>query len=118
MPYGQSLPLHAVFENQMDILKILKEQGCVLNRGDADGLTSLHAAIYNNHRAAQALLEASAQPDIENRYGNTPLLRVVHSYGDDLSVISALLRHGADPLHKNKSGPALTNAQRERKTQI
>lgn len=105
MPYGQSLPLHTVFENQMDILKFLIEEGCDLNRGDADGLTPLHgAAIYNNHGAAKALLEAGAQPDIEDKYGNTPLSRAVHSYGDDLSVISLLLRYGADPLHKNKFG--------------
>jgi len=105
MPYGQSLPFHAVLENKMDILKFLIEQGCDLNIGDDDGLTPLHAAaLGNNREAAVALLSSGAQPDIEDRYGNTPLFRAVYSYDGDLSVISLLLQNGADPLHKNKAG--------------
>jgi ankyrin repeat protein len=104
-PYGQSLLLHAVFENKMNILKFLIEQGCDLNKGDDDGLTPLHAAaLENNREAAATLLSSGAQPNIEDRYGNTPLLRAVYSYEDDLSVISLLIQHGADPLHKNKGG--------------
>jgi ankyrin repeat protein len=105
-PYGQSLLLHAVFENKMNILKFLIEQGRDLNKGDDDdGVTPLHAAaLENNREAAAALLSSGARADIEDRYGNTPLLRAVYSYKGDLSVISLLLQHGADPLHKNKGG--------------
>jgi ankyrin repeat protein len=103
MPYGQSLPMHAVWQNKMDILKFLIEQGCDLNKGDDDGLTPLHAAaLENNREAAVSLLAADAQPNTEDRFGNTPLFRAVYSYRGDPSVISLLLRYGADPLHKNK----------------
>ncbi|HST20350.1 MAG TPA: ankyrin repeat domain-containing protein [Blastocatellia bacterium] len=105
MPYGQSLPMHAVFENKMDILKFLIKRGCDLNKGDDDGLTPLHAAaLENNREAAAALLRGGAEPDIEDRFGNTPLFRAVYSYEGDPSVISLLLQQGADPFHKNKAG--------------
>lgn len=105
MPYGQSLILHAVFEKKLDILEFLIKQGCELNKGDDNGLTPLHAAaLENDSIAAEILLTAGAQVDIEDKFGSTPLFRAVYSYQDNLSVISLLLKYGASPLKKNKAG--------------
>src|SRR5436305_1551497 len=105
MPYGQSLALLAVLEDKMEILEFLIAQGCDLNSGDDDGWTPLHAAAFkNNLKASEALLAANAQVDAEDKYGNTPLFRAVFGFEDDLSVIALLLKHGANPLHKNRSG--------------
>jgi ankyrin repeat protein len=105
MPYGQTLALHAVLENQIEILRFLIERGADLNKGDDDGFTPLHAAaLENNINATEIILEAGANVEIVDNYGNTPLSKAVYSYRDDLSVISLLLKYGADPFHKNKGG--------------
>jgi uncharacterized protein len=106
MPYGQSLVLLSVLERRNSILKFLIEQGCNLNQGDRErGLTPLQAAVlHNNFEAAEMLIEAKAIVNVEDKYGNTPLLDAVHTFQDDLSIIRLLLSSGADPLHQNYYG--------------
>ncbi len=105
MPYGQTLAMLSVFENQIEILKYLIKHGADLNKGDNDGCTPLHAAaLENNLSAAEIILEAGAQVDKEDKFGNTPLSEAAYTYRKDLSLISLLLKYGADPFHKNKAG--------------
>lgn len=103
-PYGQSLILHAVLENKLEILNFLIQQNCNPNQADESGLTPLHAAAQNNNvEAAEILLSANAQIDLEDKFGNTSLLDAVHAYQSDMSMISLLIKAGADPFHPNKS---------------
>lgn len=105
MPYDQSLVLHAVLSNQIDILRFLIEQGCDLNKGDKAGLTPLQgAAQMENLQAARLLLAGHARVDTEDSYGNTPLMDAVFVKRGDPEMISLLLEYGADPFHENKSG--------------
>ena len=105
MPYGQSLAQLAAFEGDVEILEFLISHGCDLNRGDDDGWTPLHAAAFkNNLTAAELLLAANAQVDAQDKSGATPLFRAVFEFRGDLSMISLLLKYGADPLHEDSSG--------------
>ena len=55
----------------------------------------LHSAVAaGDHDAAEALLEAGADPDCVQQGGYTPLLAAAHS--DDPKLAALLLRHGAD----------------------
>lgn len=105
-PYGQSLILLAVFENQTALLPYLIERGCDLNDGDDEhGLTPLHAAALDHRlEAAKILLAHGAKVDAEDHYGNTPLYRAMFAYPDEMDMVRLLIKHGANPLHSNKSG--------------
>jgi ankyrin repeat protein len=55
----------------------------------------LHSAVAaRDHEAAEALLEAGADPDAVQQGGFTPLLAAAHH--DDPEMVALLLRHGAD----------------------
>jgi ankyrin repeat protein len=105
-PYGQSLALLAVLENQTGILEDLIANGCDLNDGDDErGLAPLHAAALNDRvEAARLLLAHGARVEAEDRYGDTPLYRAVYAYQGNPEMVKLLLEHGADPAHENQHG--------------
>jgi len=104
-PYDKSLVLHAVLENQLDILSFLIQQGCDINQADDSGMTPLHAAAINNNvKAVEILLSANAEVDIEDKFGNTPLAQAVFSCKEDIAVVKLLFERGANPSHSNING--------------
>jgi hypothetical protein len=60
--------------------------------------SALHVAVINKHEGVvRTLLQAGANRDAQDKYGNTPLHEV-----NDLGVLHALLEVGADTQLKNK----------------
>lgn len=53
-------------------------------------------------KTAELLLDAGSDPNVENQYGNTPLLLAVSRA--DARLVNLLLAHGAVPDRKNKDG--------------
>lgn len=108
--------------NAEDIAVALIKQGVHLETRDFYGRSLLGlAAGKGNHLVVDAMLNAGTQ-DInhQDRQGNTPLLLALVPKGkgnrhfnpdNRRALVYALLKHGADPLHKNRLGQtALTLA--------
>jgi len=69
---------------------------------DHDGRTALHCAIdLGNEDAARALVNAGADVNALDRWGNSPLWRAVYHAPGSAAIIELLLEHGADPTVKN-----------------
>ncbi len=76
------------------------------NAADANGWTPLHFAAQEQQAAiATALLEAGAEVDAQDAHGRTPLAVALFNVRDRPGeVIKVLLRAGADPDLKSRSG--------------
>jgi ankyrin repeat protein len=105
---GRSLLMHAVLAMPPDpsVVKLLIDRGADVNA--ADGLhksTSLHfAASFGRHDLVTALLDAGAEVDPMDSFGNTPLWEAAMRPKSTGAVIKELLRRGADPQKKNYQG--------------
>ncbi len=76
-----------------------------INAGDDDGKTPLHQAIdLGAEDLALSLVEAGADVDVRDRWGNTPLWRAVYHAPGTETLIDALLEQGADPSAANNHG--------------
>jgi ankyrin repeat protein len=76
--------------------------------------TALHFAARDHHAAlVRLLLDAGAEVDPVDVFGDTPLWRAVMTAGSDLSTLSVLLGHGADPRRKNRHGLSPLDLARE-----
>ena len=74
-PFTDNPLHHAAFTNDFSRIKALLETNPeLLNSADADHRTALHyAAVADSIEAAQALLDAGADPNRQSRVGVTPL---------------------------------------------
>jgi ankyrin repeat protein len=69
---------------------------------DADGRTPLHSAIdVAAVDAVRVLLDANADVNVSDRWGNGPLWRAVYHAPGTVAIIELLLERGADPTAKN-----------------
>jgi ankyrin repeat protein len=73
-----------------------------LDAAEPDGRTPLHRAIDSAaDDAARRLVEAGADVNEPDRWGNTPLWRAIYNAPLTMDIASLLLDHGADPNTKN-----------------
>jgi ankyrin repeat protein len=114
---GRAPLMHAVLREHDDpsMIELLLERGADPNLVEpGQDWTPLHVAARDQKEATvRVLLEAGARVDPVDVFGNTPLWRSVMSSGSKLAVSRELLRHGADPHRKNKSGVAPIDLARE-----
>ena len=83
----------------------LVSDGVGVNTPDDNGWTPLHFATQDwNERLCRVLLDAGANPNLQDSHGNTPLWRATFSSRGRGEVLTLLREFGADPLLKNKSG--------------
>lgn len=74
-------------------------------RGPQGGATALHYAVRAEARdAIAALIEAGADPNLQDVNGNTPLWDAVSSTRSGPDVVRALIAAGADRAVRNRSG--------------
>lgn len=92
-------PLHSASENDTEysvaICRLLLESGANINAQEKDGYTPLHTAAYNAPNNAMFLLNNSADPNIKNKEGETPIF--LASGFREIESVKSLLRAGADP---------------------
>jgi len=82
-------------ENRADVARWLLSKGANPN-GTATAGSPLHAAAQLGHgEVCQALIQAGADLDLQDKLGETPLHKA--SSGGYVEVITALLDAGADP---------------------
>ena len=128
---GNNALILAVFAREYELVKFLanyhkNEKGKVIpeiepidvNWKNKDGISALHLAIkLKNYRIAEILLRAGANPNLEDRFGETPIFNAVRE--DEPDLIELLLVYGADINHKNREGQTslIVSAQNRKRQQ-
>lgn len=95
--YNTPLHLAAFNNNHTAVVQLLVAAGASLDKRAKDGSTPLLLATGNksgNPQPARLLIQAGADPNISNRYGRTPLFRVVQNGEAELADL--LIQAGAD----------------------
>ena len=100
------------FEGHIMILNDLLRLGARVDVQDTAGHTPIFYSISLVERfnatlfeVAKKLLEAGANPNIPDRFGNVPLAVCCAASGFDTEQnLKLLLKHGADPYIRNHSG--------------
>lgn len=95
----------AATDGDADAVAAALASGAPIDAVDYRGLTALAlSAINSNAVAAHLLLEAGANTEIADRYGNTPLWAAVFNARGDATIVRLLREAGADPDHVNEAG--------------
>ena len=96
----QTLLFAAVKDNNTQQVKLLLDKGADPNAYDDDSDDVLiNAAIYASSDCMKLLLKKKANPNLKNKYGQTPLMLCTH----DLDKMKLLLQYGADINAKSNS---------------
>lgn len=100
--YAQQTTLFdAVQNNNIKEVKMLLDKGADPNAYDDDSDNVLiHAAFYASLDCMKLLLKRKANPNLKNKYGQTPLMYCTH----DAGKMKLLLKYGADINAKSNSG--------------
>jgi len=104
-------------ERQLAAIDALIRSGADIHETDKNGVTPLHHAVrFRSPAAVEALLmQVAAVNQPCKRSGSTALHRAVTSAGapgtagkeaETLQIIALLMRYGADPTIKNRTGKA------------
>lgn len=93
--------LSAIKANDISLTRSLLEIGASLTEVDSDSDNVLmYAALYSTPACMELLLSAGANPNLQNKFGETALFWSVH----DFEKAKLLLAHKASINHKSKSG--------------
>lgn len=97
--------IHAVIENNIEVLQLLIENEVLLDIQERNGFTALHYAVeYQNQEAFKLLISAGANANTTDYYGNSPLWTAVFKRSNNHYFIEQLIKLGVDPEHINKAG--------------
>lgn len=95
--------LEAAFDNELDVLLKLLEQGVEPECADEHGTTLLSEACAGNAKeVVEMLLGEACDPNSIGRYHRSPLWRAAYAGNDEL--IRVLLRSGGDPRECDEQG--------------
>lgn len=101
----ERFPLHqAVFYNDFETVDRLLDKGYTVAHETDDGQTPLHIAAECNQPAmCYFLLQNGAEINAPDNFGGSPL-HAAAACQDRTRVINLLLRHGANPLQRDREG--------------
>jgi ankyrin repeat protein len=87
-------------------LKKLLDSGHIeVDAVDSDGKSALHHAIdSHDNQTVRLLVEANADVNLRDRWGNNPLWRAIYHTPEMSDIVALLLDHGAQPAAKNNHG--------------
>ncbi|MFP4364222.1 MAG: ankyrin repeat domain-containing protein [Spirochaetia bacterium] len=88
---------YAVWNNRIDIAKILLQNGAKTEITFNTWSLVNQAAAESNREVLQLLLEHGADPDVPNGDNQTALHSALYQENVDPKIIEILLKHGADP---------------------
>lgn len=88
--------------SNVPITKAIIENGANVNAAANDGTTALHLAVSGPEDSIKALIKANADPNAQDKNGNTPLILAAKWEGE--KKVRMLLRAGADYNIKNNAG--------------
>ena len=102
--YGET-PLHvAALNGQLDVARLLLENGAEVNQALTNGATPLWVAAHQGQLdVAKLLLEGGADVNQANTYGATPLHVAAHQ--GQLDVVKLLIQRGAEVNKALTNGP-------------
>jgi len=114
---GMTILMNAILEEDVDpsIIQLLIQRGADINASESSQRwTALHlAARDQKEKIVPILLDAGADVDPVEVFGNTPLWRSVMTSTSNLAVIKELVAHGADPYRRNNYGVAPIDIARD-----
>ena len=101
--YGR-IPLYwAARTGNIEIVRLLVENGSDINLKDNDGWAALHTTAYNGREAAaEYLIKKGAELDIRNNDGETPLYWAARR--GNTRLVKLLVKNGANINARTKSG--------------
>jgi len=119
--YGYPLE-DAMWDGDLDKIDLLLKAGAQVDRQDADnGFTALHWAIrlsnedvQKTHLIIERLLAAGANPNIQDRSGDTPLHHIFRKQwvnDEIISIVNLLMQAGADCTIKDHYGVTATDVK-------
>lgn len=102
---GSTALLAAIAYKSLDVIPVLLEHGADVTVQDKDGSTALHYAVEHKlPQVAEQLLRKNPRiVAIADKFGNEPLWTAVFNAKGDYELVSLLLRHGANPQHRNNA---------------
>ena len=90
--------------NTTQVLALL-DSGVDVNGRTSDGSYALNrAAVFNEVEVMQLLLERGADPNVQNREGDTPLICATKYAGGHAATVKALVEAGTNLAIKDKDG--------------
>ena len=105
-----SLLQYALMGHNLEICQFLVDQGSELNKQFSDGSTELHQVAFLSSRLkseedlpkllklAEDMLQRGADPNLKDKYGNTPLWTACdNGYPTGYRLVKLFLKYGADP---------------------
>jgi ankyrin repeat protein len=96
-------PLHkAAYKGHVDVVKLFLELGVDPNTQDKDGGRRCTRRRLGPCRCCEASSGTRRDPNIKNKYGETPLHKA--AFGGRVDVVKLLLEHGVDPNTQDKYG--------------
>lgn len=114
---GQTILHSAVYNNKMDIIKILLQHGAMLDVKDKRGSAPLHwAAISETSANMVLLLQHGAKIDIIDNFEMTPLHWAISAGKPD--NVKVLLAFGASALIKNSRGKTVIDYAHEKDDKV
>ena len=108
--YGRTPLINAAFYGNLDLLRWLIAEGADVDAQDKKGYAALHFSVQENKPdCVKLLLDNKANPNIQDKYGNTPAAVAVVNWkaGENFNNLKALVDAGADLTLKNKAGKSV-----------
>ena len=92
--FDRTALMHAVYEDDLESIRFLLENGADINLQTPEGETAIYEAATQDRATLLLLLKNGANPNVQTSYGTTPLMEAVSD--DKKKNVKLLLEYGAN----------------------